>query len=131
MLHDEARKQVCLCCFRKCNKSLSLENASPEIRQRLEEHVISDLDVLDNRVPTGICSSCRCKLRNIDKEGRKSTIDIQILISYLSEQKRLSPRQSSCICHICKVANSFGAEAKKLQLKYHVDWGRARMRDMT
>ena len=119
MLHDEARKQVCLCCFRKCSKSLSLENAAPEIRQQLEDHVISDLDLLDNRVPTGICKSCRAKLRNIDKAGRKSTIDIQILITYLAEQKRLSPRQSSCICLICKVANSFGAEAKKAQIQIY------------
>ena len=124
MLHEAARKHVCILCFRKTEPSFCLSNASDLIRKRLEEHVITSLDLLDSRVPTSLCKSCRTKLHNIEKDGRSSTINIQILLTFLSEQKRISPRATSCPCEVCAIANSFGANAQKLKRKYSTCPGR-------
>ena len=124
MLHDEARKRVCLTCFRKAKENECLDGASPLILQQLERHVIVSLDLTDARLPSALCHSCRTKLKNIDVSGRKSTFDVVLLSKYLHEAKRLSPRATSCDCLICKIARSYGGPAHKILKDYAQTLGR-------
>ena len=123
MKHEDARKRVCFCCFRKAGPKENLDNASDLLLSRVEKHVISDLNIHDNRVPIGLCVKCCAKINNIEK-GRKSTIDLTILTNYLDEQKRLSLRKEICDCVVCKIAKSFGGEAASILVKYKQTSGR-------
>ena len=128
MKHEDARKRVCVLCFRKTGANECLENASALIFERINRLVISDLDLSDSRVPTGLCSSCRTKLKDVDG-GRKSTFDLQSLSDYLDEQKRLSPRSNTCDCLVCKIATAFGGKANALLKQYKQASGRPKSPD--
>ena len=132
MLHDAARKCVCITCFRKTGENERIECLSEVVKDRLEEHVIENIDVSDRRIPTGLCSSCKQKLRNIAVEGRKSTFDLNLIGTYLQEQKWISPRTTVCDqekCLICKIAHSNGAKAKKILWPYRQSSGRPPLSD--
>ena len=124
MKHEDARKRVCILCFRKTGQHECLESATQLVRDRIHEHAISNVDLSDSRVPTGLCSSCKAKLGNVQTQGRKPTFDLELLNTYLSEQKRISPRRATCECVVCDIGNANGFQAKAILYKYRQSAGR-------
>ena len=77
------RENACVACFRKAKESECLDGISPLILDRLETHIIANLDLTDPRVPVALLyNRCRAKVSNI-VAGRKSTFDVQLLSNYL------------------------------------------------
>ena len=124
MKHEDARKRVCILCFRKTGPQECLESATQLVHDRINEHVVSNVNLSDSRVPTGLCSSCRTKLKNVETGGRKATFDLELLSNYLNEQKRLSPRRTTCECVVCQIGNANGIQAKAILKKYQQSSGR-------
>ena len=124
MQHSECRKYVCLTCFRKVSGNETIYNATELVKNRLEDKVFSNIDSLDDRLPVGLCSACRLKLRRVNPADNSTPFDFDQINKYLEEQKRVSTRSTACSCLVCQVAKSTGNEAKRLQSKYAVPRGR-------
>ena len=122
MLHEDARKKVCMGCFRKSSQNLL--SAQPALLQRVNDHLIKDVDVHDSRVPIGVCESCRPRLHAIATKKESKPFDLTNLHAYLSTQKRISPRGDECTCLVCKLASSSGGAATKLLKQYKKSVGR-------
>ena len=54
MDHSEARKNVCVVCFRKASRLLSSYDV-----ESIRDHVIADYAVENPDLPCAICGSCR------------------------------------------------------------------------
>ena len=110
MDHSQCRGSVCLLCLSKSTGDLSKLKA---LLIPIRQYFIEDYSVDDQRLPTGVCSTCQRKLyRLLNNDFSKtfqSTDHIQELLA-----SRCSPRSTECSCKICIVAKSNGWKAKAL-----------------
>ena len=107
-IHDLSRKVVCILCLRKCNGSLT-----PVVIKRLHDHVQKDLDFQDQRIPEGICNSCRVNLLAVSEGG--SAKQLPKLYDFTSVVLPMFLRSSpiSCNCLICRIARKNTPSPKK------------------
>lgn len=102
--HNDFRKAVCLLCFKKGKGFECINEAQRDI---IENHVISGLSLLDERLPTVLCVSCRItinKYRNNDfSVSLKDTIYDYSKLNSLQTVTRTSP---TCSCVICYIGRS-------------------------
>ena len=117
MKHEESRRRVCLACFKKVKETECLDSMSVSLQQRLQR-LAPSLDRTDDRVPLGLCLSCRAKMKRVEErveEGSKngsSTFELVKLTAFLGSQPRSSPRKDCC-CTICKTASASGLHSRK------------------
>ena len=109
MKHEESRRRVCLACFKKVKETECLDSMSVSLQQRLQR-LAPSLDRTDDRVPLGLCLSCRAKMRRV--EDGSSTFELVKLTAFLGSQPRSSPRKDCC-CTICKTASASGLHSRK------------------
>jgi len=125
MLHIECREKVCLVCFRKGNFKIT-EN----LLDKIHEHILTDYDLNDIRLPCGLCTTCRRTLTALSRENTSRQLStLNKLERHLQEQVRRSPRRfeklaDSCPCLICQVAKANGGAYKKLIDGFHPKPGR-------
>ena len=112
MAHPVNRKKVCLICFRKCNSHL--ESANPVVLERINQFVIPNFDLSDPKLPIGFCETCRLHLKDIATKDAKP-FDLTNLQKYLEKQRDSTPKETDCICDVCKIATAFGGVAAKLR----------------
>ena len=118
MKHDEARKRICICCFNKINSShFDLNNLPHTVHDQLSRQVIADYNMNDPRLPSGLCRSCRSKLKRVDEGERGNSFDLEQINSFISNLVRVSPRTDTCACLICELASANGFTAKKILSK--------------
>ena len=98
--HTECRNYVCILCMSKSDRSLT-----PFLISRLTKHSPEHLGLNDDRLPHGMCTSCRFHLPKID-EG-KATKPFPNLYDFspilVKQPTRNSP---DCNCIICKIAKT-------------------------
>ena len=100
--HNDFRKVVCLCCFRK---GKALRNVSQNDRDTIEEYLVSGLDPLDERLPTVLCLTCRGilnKYRSGDFSNRIEMFDLSKLKTLKPDTRNSSP----CECTVCLIGKS-------------------------
>ena len=97
--HDISRKVVCILCLRKCNGNLT-----PVVIKRLHDHVQKDLDFQDQRIPEGICNSCRVNLLAVSEGGSAKQLPKLYDFTSIVLPKFLRSSPISCNCLICRIA---------------------------
>ena len=110
MDHSTCRSRVCLLCLRKSTCDLrKLSVLIPTIHLYFIQGYTTD----DQRLPHGICTSCKRKLYFLTNGDFSrtftSTGHVEELLS-----SRFSPRATDCDCRICYVAKCKGWKAKAL-----------------
>ena len=105
MKHFEGRNRVCFSCFKKVKINETIESSTKLVQDRITT-IIPSLDLNDDRVPLGLCPTCRLKLKAVEN-GKLEDFDLTRLNAYLLSQARPSPR-AECTCQICTIAGSSG-----------------------
>ena len=73
MRHLDTRKVVCMGCFSKCQKYTI--DSSDTLKERVNKHILKDLNINDIRIPVGLCERCRVRLAKIEA-GKFSEFDV-------------------------------------------------------
>ena len=60
--HDACRRRVCVCCYRKGDRSISLSEV-----KCIDEHLIEGYSVDDPEFPCALCVGCHLELSKIRK----------------------------------------------------------------
>ena len=109
MKHEQSRRRVCLYCFRKVKETECIDSASAPLQRRLAR-LAPSLDRTDDRVPLGLCQTCRATMKKA--EDGSGTFKLVKLTAFLASRPRSSPRKD-CACSICKTANASGLQSRK------------------
>ena len=113
MDHSQARAKVCLLCFRKGCFSII---GKDDIIKIIQDHIISEYDIYDRRLPTALCDTCKTKVYKLGKGNLHQKFQgLPRLESVIGGQRWISPRVTLCDCFICKVAKANGPKAKEIQ----------------
>ena len=96
--HNECRSWVCVCCYRKADRSLSEKDIAC-----IQLHLIERYNVDNPDFPNGICSGCHLELLKKDKSDEYS---LKILVNdYDPKQVKGLLSVAKCACRICKFSN--------------------------
>ena len=72
-LHEDRQKDLCILCFQKYK---TLRPITLKQRQLVDTHVVSGLELNDNRLPTHLCVKCRCILYMHEKGDFSKRINV-------------------------------------------------------
>ena len=113
--HSENRSLVCIICF---NKGKNVISISEEVHRLINNHAIYGYSLDDERLPSGICGTCRLTLMEYDKGIFKRPLKLydhsKIAIRY---QTRTQTERSKCTCVVCKISSGKSADGGTLKTK--------------
>ena len=96
--HENNRKKVCVICYRKGTRSLSLCDIG-----LINEHVIQGFNADDQNFPFAICNGCYLLL---SKKGSSADVKLPVVDNYDPERPKNLRSSAKCDCKICKVATT-------------------------
>lgn len=102
--HDEARKVLCILCFKKGKDVRPLSN---RIRMLIEKHCVAGIDFDDVRLPSRICTACRLTLDEYEKgifSRNIETFDYAQIPQIYMTRLRSTSLQSKCECLVCEIS---------------------------
>jgi hypothetical protein len=112
--HDENRTKVCAICMEKCKYKIT-----ESILERIQQYFISNYNLHDDRLPTGICGKCRADLSDIHY-GKKDITVLPESFDYSQINPLFSTATRSntsgitmCDCLICCTARQSGNLQKR------------------
>ena len=101
--HEELRRHVCVMCMRKADQSLS-----GMVLERVKKIFVSNLDLNDSRLPSGICATCRNLLQKISLGGSSKKVPDVFDFSSIHVRK-VTKSNPVCDCLICSIAKCKGS----------------------
>jgi len=110
-LHDSNRQKICIVCAKK---SESVIQPGSNLAKLVEEFVVADYNTLDNRLPQGLCSTCRRTLN--DYGAGKFDRCLPQFYDFTCMNGFLKARNGVCACLICQMApvrGKFGAKSSR------------------
>ena len=104
--HEENREKVCAICIMKAKYKITAG-----VLERIKKYHIENYDLSDSCLPSGICSTCRALLSDIDS-GKKSVDCLPDVFDYsviVPEYRRATraDQNPNCNCKICNVGRQF------------------------
>lgn len=110
MDHSEARKKVCIICYRKASRGLSANDVVS-----IQNLVIQNYTPENPDLPCGICGPCHAIL--VEHRNGNMRRSLAVSDDYNAGARILTRSQPVCSCRICQVAKANGLEAKGLKKK--------------
>lgn len=111
--HEENRSKICLLCF---NKGKVMRLLTKDHYETIENYIIDGFDRSDNRLPNGICGTCRltvqeCSQGNFKRLQHLNVYDHSLVVGSQppltrSAATNMSLAPSQCPCVVCGIARS-------------------------
>lgn len=98
--HSDCLKSVCFLCMKKSDRELT-----DFMKARINNIFKEAIDFCDEKIPTGVCNTCRLKLQKIDDGSYMGPIPQ--LFNFQSITVKPGTRSSTpCLCLICQIAKT-------------------------
>ena len=108
--HNDCRRRVCICCYRKAERSLSQTEV-----ECIRTNLINGYSLEDPDFPNGICTGCHIELSK--KENDQSYNLLPHVDDYDPKRERGLRSSATCECKICTVAKMQGLTYQRMYKK--------------
>ena len=105
--HELCRKKVCVVCYRKADRGLSVTDIS-----LVREFIIEDYETSNPDFPCGVCNGCHLLL---SKKSRNADVVLPTIDDYNPQRKYNLRNTSLCECKICQVTRLTKQDHMKLK----------------
>ena len=106
----------------------SIHDLPSSIHKQIETQIVSDYNITDPRLPSGLCRPCRSKLHPVAEGQQQNSFNLDHINSLVENTRRRSPRkeceQCDAKCLVCSIAKANGQAAKKIHFKLQKAKGR-------
>jgi hypothetical protein len=99
--HSKARKSLCLVCLDRLSASGSEIHPGSRIGNLVEEFLIFQYTPRDDRLPNGICSSCKKKLESYARGDFRPTLPEFPDYSLMRHFRNRRGSEETCNCFLC------------------------------